>query len=502
MMRRSSALAAALLGAGLLAPHARAQAPAAKYATPTPPGIAVPDTLETGIGTLHFSGGFPDAASSQKLFDNLDAQRAMQAYLFALPALSQAAMRDAVAKAGPVNSTVLITPHMLDARSLFLTANNDTPYSIMWLDLSGGPLVLEVPPKVLGLVDDAWYQWVGDVGLTGADRGQGGKYLLLPPGYNGAVPAGYHVLRPRTFGNLVFWRTFLVKGSAAPGMELVKKYTRIYPLAKAANPPPMHFVDISGKAINTLAPADFHSWELIDQLVQHEPATSLDPITLGFFRAAGIVKGRPFAPDARMTKILTDAAALGDATARAITYRFRDKEAYFYPNSAWRTGFLGGYTFSENGARLLDAYSSFFFYATGITPAMALKMVGRGSQYAAAFVDSHGDPLDGGKNYRLHLPPHIPAKDFWSVIVYSDQTRSMLQTDQISPGLSGQTKGLVTNPDGSVDLYFGPTAPAGKEHNWIQTMPGQSWNTLLRLYGPLEPWFDRSWRPGEIEPLS
>jgi hypothetical protein len=190
---------------------------------------------------------------------------------------------------------------------------------------------------------------------------------------------------------------------------------------------------------------------------------------------------------------------VGDATARAIMYKWRTADGYWYPNSAWRLGFIGGYKFEENGARLLNAYSGFFFYATGVTPAMDTRKVGVGSQYMAAFVDSKGNPFDGGKNYRLHLPPNIPVKDFWSVILYDSQTRSMLQTDQDWPALSSQTKGLLVNADGSVDVYFGPKAPPGKEKNWIQTIPGKGWNTLLRLYGPLEPFYNKTWRPGEIE---
>jgi hypothetical protein len=391
---------------------------------------------------------------------------------------------------------------MVNPRTLDLTANNNTPYTWFWVDLKGGPLVVEVPPKVLGVVDDMWYRWAGDVGFTGADKGRGGKYLLLPPGFNGQVPEGYYVLRCATFSNWVAWRTFLVDGDPKPGVDMVKQFTKIYRPEEASHPQRPTFVNVSNKAFSTIATADFSFWEALNQVVQEEPTDSIDPTTLGFWASVGIRKGRAFAPDRRMKKILTEAAQTGDASARAILFRWRTPDGYYYPNSAWRLGFIGGYKFEENGVRLLDAYSSFFFYATGVTPAMDSRMAGEGSQYMAAFVDSNGNPLDGGKSYRLHLAPNIPVKDFWSVILYDNQTRSMLQNDQDWPAISSQTKGLLINQDGSVDVYFGPIAPSGRaKNNWIQTIPDKGWNTLLRLYGPLQPWFDKTWRPGEIEPL-
>jgi hypothetical protein len=467
--------------------------------TSVPPGIASPDEIETRLGSFKFFDGFPDGPSVEKLFDNLDFQRAVQAYLLGLAPVSQVANRKGILEMGPANRTVPIFEQMMTPKSIFLTPNNNTPYTWFWLDLRNGPLVLEIPPKVLGLIDDMWYKFVTDLGIMGPDKGLGGKYLLLPPGYTGEVPEGYFIVRLATFSLWAAWRTFLENGDPKPGVAMVKKYTRIYPLSQAANPPALNFVNVSDREFCTVAPADYTFWEYLNQVVQEEPTDSVDPVTLGFYASIGIRKGKPFAPDTRMKRILTEAAAVGDATARAIAYRWRLPEGYFYPDSAWRTGFLGGYKFEDNGALILDAHSFFFFYATGITPAMDSKMIGMGSQYMAAFVDSRGNPLDGGKNYRLHLPRNIPVKDFWSVILYDNQTRSMLQTGQKWPAVSSQSKGLQVNGDGSVDIYFGPRAPAGKENNWIQTIPGKGWNTLLRLYGPLKPWFDKTWRPGEIE---
>jgi hypothetical protein len=302
------------------------------------------------------------------------------------------------------------------------------------------------------------------------------------------VPEGYFVVRSRTYGNWFFFRGFIVNGDLRPAIESAKKNFRVYPLAHAANPPAMNFVNVSEKSFNTIHANDASFFDEVAHVVQEEPLDATDPETRGLLAAIGIQKGKPFVPDARMKRILAEAAAVSNATARAIAFSTRDQDAYYYPKSVWKMGWIGNdHEFSPGGVLNPDARTLFFYIATGISPAMAVKMVGIGSQYAWAERDAAGEYLDGAKTYRVHLPPNIPAKNFWSFVVYDPQTRSMLQTDQQFPSIGSQTRGIAINPDNSVDVYFGPKPPPGKEANWVQTIPGKGWFVILRLYGPLEP---------------
>lgn len=478
---------------------------AQQYKTDIPPEITVPNTSETSLGTLRFVDGSPDRDTVRKVYDNLDLQRATAVFLNsqAGPAVL-ANIRGARSIGIGGESTAGLYEDKVDSRALDLTPNTQTVTLTTNFDLSKtGPMVIEIPPGVLGIADDAWMRYVADMGLVGPDKGQGGKYLYLPPGYTGEVPAGFHVYRPLTNSIWMGLRGFTVKGNVTPAVEAFKKHYRQYPLAQMANPPPTRLVNMSGKPHNTIQATDTTFFDQLNEVVQNEPTNGIDAETLGLMAAIGIEKGKPFAPDARMRKILADAAAIGSATSRAIAYRPRNPDFFYDPGKTrWAQLFVGGnYEFMRNGARYLDARTAFFYTATGVTPAMAAKaVIGQGSQYAVANTDINDNYFDGGKNYRLHLPPNIPAKTFWSVIVYDTQTRSLLQTDQPGAGLSSEDSAVKMNSDGSTDVYFGPKPPQGHQGNWIQTLPGKGWFTFFRLYGPLEPWFDKSWTLPDIRP--
>jgi len=470
--------------------------------------ISTPDQVETSIGTLEFFDGIPTRETAALLYDNLDFLRGVETFMNGIPAASVEGLRLGQESLGATSSNeVVIFDNLMDSKPLFLTGNTDTVYVSAFLDLQkDGPTVIEIPPQTgPGTVNDAYFRFVIDTGAPGPDRGKGGKYLILPPDFEGDVPEGYFTARSTSYVNWVILRGFLVDGKPDFSSNLFRNGLKIYPLAKADNPPAMEFINGSGKSFNTVHANNFKFFEELHTVIEREPIAMLDPELRGLFASIGIQKGKPFAPDERMKKILTDAVAVGNGTARALLWHERNEAEFIAEGSRWKTGFVAGsWEFLRDegmGGRHLDARTHFYYFATVNTPAMAMKLIGAGSQYAWGYLDSAGNALDGGKNYRLNLPKNPPAEAFMSVVVYDPQTRSELQTSQPFPSKNNvrDKDTLVYNDDGSFDLYFGPTAPAGKEGNWIQTVPGKGWFSLLRLYSPTEAWYEGKWLPGEFE---
>ena len=472
-----------------------------KFAAKVPESVTTPDKLHTELlGDLEFFDGMPSKATVKKAYDFLDFSRGTQAFLDGMPAASIYALLEGFKEAGVNPGDLGIFEELMDARSLYLTPNSTTVYSMAEVNVKEGPVVVEIPPGVLGPVDDAYFRWIIDVGATGPDKGKGGKYLFVHRDYKGAIPDGYFVARTPSYRNMMFFRAFVKDGDKKAAADGVKAGFRMYPLTQAAKPPQQRFVNLSGKQMNTVHANDFHFYKELNAVIQYEPADSFPPELVGLFASIGIKKGQPFEPDARMKKILTEAVSVGNATARALTFAPRKQSVFFYPDRKWSSPFAGmSSEFVDNGERVLDDRIFFHYLATGITPAMAAPKVGSGSVYGFTAQDSKGEYLDGGKTYSVTLPAPIPVNNFWSFMVYSGQHRSMLETDQKLAGLDSNNPSVKANADGSYTMWFGPKAPEGHEGNWIQTMPGKSYNVLLRLYGPLQPWFDKTWKPGDFE---
>jgi hypothetical protein len=514
----------------------------AQVSSETLKSLSAPDNVETSIGALEFKDGVPTEEAAEKVRNALDFTRALNAYNNSFRGASALAIAKGLHSIGADDNTVLIYSELMDAKSLFLTANADTVYYMAVVNLEKGPMVIEQPPMGLGTINDMWFSWIIDIGFPGPDRGEGGRYLLVPPGYKGPLPeGGFYIAHSKTLRVLYAARAFLVNNDPKPTVENIKKHLKIYPytpggvgtsiatalegkvrLAKNPPVPETRFVEGSGKSFNTVPPGDFGFFEMINENVQQEPATSYDVELAGQLAAIGIVHGKPFKPDARMKKILTDAAAVGDATGRVLNWRYAviHPDWAYYPGSKWGSMLWQGGAFFETpppeftkegmfkplpptGARTLDSRTAFYYAYTLDSPGMIMRIPDVGSQYLMGFLDADGNPYDGAKTYKCKLPKGIPARAFWSLTVYDNQTRSMLDTPQRYPRAGSQSypsPAAEASADGSTTIYFGPTQPEGvKRGNWIQTMPGKGWFTILRLYSPLEPFFTKKWRPGEIE---
>jgi hypothetical protein len=383
------------------------------------------ETLKTPYGDFEFKGGYPVGDAADRLLDLELRNRAVEVYLTNMMAVSQKASDEGLRAFGVTKpNQVVIWEHLMDSATVLLTANTETVYAIGTLDLkTDGPTVVEAPPKMLGFLQDGLQRYLADIGPLGADKGAGGKFLVLPPGYTGDIPDGYFAAKSPTNSVMFAMRGFQVDNKTDEAVALMKQ-TKVYPLSAAASPPTMEFIDGSNKSISTLFPDDFHYFELLAKQVDEEPLDVFGPLERAQMQSIGIEKGKPFAPDADMKTLLSDAAQLGGAIARAQTYAYRQKDPYYYPGKKWQQMPAGlDYTFAIDGAPQIDAKVNIYYMAAGNSPAMMDKNVGQGSQYLWTYRDANGNYLDGGKTYTLHVPANIPAKAFWSVVVYDPLSR-------------------------------------------------------------------------------
>ena len=463
-----------------------------------------PETMQTRFGTLEFPGGYPTEETARNVFDELDLQRATQLYLDMYPALSaHGLMKGWVRDLGMSDSSQInVTADRLDSSALVLTGNTESLYAFAVFDLKkDGPTVFEVPPGVMGPLDDHNFLFVADIGPTGMDQGQGGKYLLLPPDYEGDVPDGYFVVRSPTYANFSFIRAnAAVVGFGEKALEFYRENAKVYPLATGPRPPRVE--NITGMPWNSLAPEDASAFQWMHEIISYEPAEAFGKELLGRLASVGIEQGKPFNPDARMQRIFEQAAQEGVAMSRVIAFESRQPEARVYPTRMWESPFIGNSSsFDPQGYFNLEARTTFHFTADGITPAMAMEMPeGTGSRYQTTYKDGDGNYFDGNKVYKLNMPRGVPVALFWSVTLYDPWTRCELQSQPYPSISSQQDPAPTTNADGSIDIYFAVEKPEGvAAQNWVRTLPNQGFFVYIRYYGPLNAFNDKSWVPNDVE---
>ena len=476
------------------------------------------------IANLPFAENRPTAETAQALRDALLFQRATQTYLWALPLINTLGMKVGSEKQFGAGYNVLpVWKKRLDAKTLVTTPNSDVIYAMSYVDTAkDGPIVFEAPPNLQGILLDFWQRpipvdggkFFGDVGLPGPDGGKGGKFLLLPPGYKGAVPSGYYVYRSGTNNVFIFLRAFYQDPkSLDPAVSLMQQ-AKIYPLNVKGTAKAMVFPDASGVPVNMLPASDGGAFDQLKQLIDEEPNSIADPDWLGMLASIGIIKGQPFTPDEKTRTILDRAAKTGYKMSRVTGFEqtvsgrsfliYPDRKCWVNPLADATPDNPGGpfsslaWTRRDGGYTDLDTRIWFFTDYYSISPGMVSQIPGKGAKYMVGFTDSQGTPLSGGSNYRINLPPNIPAGNFWSVTAYEAENASGLANGRPFPSL-GSRDNPAQNADGSTDVYLGAQAPQGKEANWLATVPGKGYFVILRLYGPTEAAINKTWKPSDIE---
>ena len=451
-------------------------------------------TIKTRIGTLKFThdfaNGYPTDATIDTLYDERDFQRACQAYLWSLPAVSFASWQRGVTKGLGVKNGQIVAILSIGARRGILTANATTPYYLGFADLSTGPLVMVIPPRgVQGGISDAWQQTVPGTESPGT-------YLVLAPGQK--VPdnvVDYTVRESLTFN--IFLGLRLTDADPDQAKQALSQL-QMYLYSQRANPPKAEILDVGTKTWSGLPPRGMEYWERLNDVIQREPIEPHDIFFHAMLRPLGLEKGKPFKPDARQTKILTDAALIGEAMAKANSADRRFAGGRYRPDAHWDFALQLDADDPDSFWNLLDERASWFYEAVGAGPSMAPKRPGPSSAYLSAYKDKAGEWLDGGRSYRLRVAPNPPIKLFWSVTVYDVGTRALIVNEQKIVDRSSRID-LRNNTDGSVDIYCGPKAPAGFATNWIPTVPGKNWFAYFRFYQPTEAYFNRSWRLADFE---
>jgi hypothetical protein len=448
-----------------------------------------------------FVGGYPTAETVARAYDEADLVRAIWCYRFFYPTVSIEATWRGNLRGGVVPNEVFPilegTP-----RQLVFTANSDTPYSGLTIDLSDGPVVVDVPPGVLmGTANDLNQLWVLDLGLPGPAKAAGGRHALLPPGWEGEVPDGFYAAHATTNRVLVLVRAIPQHGDVAGAIELMKS-VQVYPLGGAPGDLPVTWVELSTQDGLDFSPVSWELgldfWRVLHETLDANPPHPEYRFAYGELAALGIEAGQAFEPDERLTGILERAARAGHAQLAAQSFADRRPERHVWDGTRWEWAVLQPESgrFETAGYTDLYAREKWFYQAQIESPAMFARAPGAGSLYWLGLRDEAGEYLDGAEAYTLDVPLPVPAGLFWSVTVYDARTRSELLTAQGKAALRSLAELADVGDAASVRLFFGPEAPAAAADagHWIQTEPGVGWFVSFRIYGPQGPTFDGSWR--------
>jgi len=432
-------------------------------------------------------------------------RRAVEAVIWGMPAVNTDLMYQAMLKLGGKPNQIVYWSGLLDWRNQTLTPNPDVIYLMAFYDTKDGPVVIEVPPADDGVINgsimDPWQAALEDVGPAGADKGTGGKYLILPPGYNEKVPDGYITLPSPNYQGYALLRSILKSGSDTDVKAAVAygKRIKLYPLSQAANPPATVFVDALGSVYDSTIPYDLRFYQSLDRFVQQEPWLTRDKAMIDQLKSIGIEKGKPFVPDETTQRLLNAAAAEAHAW---LDLKYETMYAPYYEGRRWV------FPISPEAIQGLQTQfanpDSYPVDGRGVTYTMAFfstKHSGIGQYYLMTIKDKDGQSFAGANTYRLTVPANVPVKQYWSATVYDRATHALIR-DTTRSGRSSQSPGLQTSASGSVDIYFGPAAPAGKESNWVPTKPDGQFEVLFRFYGPEKPVFDKTWQLPDIERIA
>jgi hypothetical protein len=495
-MRPSSVITSiAVLVAALYGPASAASKPDPFY-LPQPKQM-FDGTVDTRIGKLKFDNQYPSKDTLEMLLDNMDFHGATQAYLWGIPIASFGNLQYYLHDDFKFAQTEFFVFGTLQEKLGVLTANATTPYIGATPDLTKtGPLVVDMPAGSLaGMIDDFWQRPITDIGLVGPDKGKGAKYLITPPGYKGKKPDGYKVFESPT--NNIFLAIRIIEPDPKKGAAL-KAAFNIYPYKDRANPKKGVYTSPPRKYFFG-PPRGMAFWERLHEILNREVVAERDRFFMAMLKRVGIEKGKPFKPTPRQKKILEEAALVGEAMAKANDLAKRSTEPY-WKGAKWKIALGLDPSQRKKNYDQLDERAEWFYEAVTTSAGMVVKKPGPGSLYLAAYADKDGDWLNGANNYKLHIPAKPPEKQFWSIAVYSWDTRTLINNEQKRSAQSSR-QDLVKNADGSIDLYYGPKAPKGKEKNWVQTIPGQGWWVYLRFYTPTKAFFDKSWKMGDFEKM-